>query len=262
MERFAKLFLRVVPLGWIRTAIDVCDALGKLAILVGIVTWLWEIPDRADQRHSAAWALLNSAQGKAGNGGRTTALESLNGDGVSLAGLDLSNAYLPGIDLRYANLSKTTFRNSDLTHARFGCGALSRLLRRGNCTYFSGASFSDAELSNVDFRRAYLDNVTFTGRRINRFTDFSGALITDSRFEDMEFFDAEFSGASIYRTRFAKVEFEFETIYEDLFDGADLRDVDFSDTNIERRLLAKATLCRVQLHEGSPIDQNCPEKKK
>jgi uncharacterized protein YjbI with pentapeptide repeats len=264
MKAFARsllnVFLHRVPLGWVRPLIDACDALGKLAILAAIVWWFVEIPDRADQRHSAAWALLNSAQGKTGNGGRTSALQSLNGDGVSLAGLDLSNANLAGIDLRYADLSGATFRATNLAAARFGCSALGWLVHR-RCTDLGDASFMNAYLSGADFRRVTLTSATFAGQKDRQIDapDFSGSLMADTRFEDLTFFNADFSKTILYRARFVNVIFQHEAIYsdEELFDGAELHDVDFSLTNLGRQHLRKAKLCNVKLPDGNTVNQNC-----
>src|SRR3712207_2951373 len=61
--------------------LDVLEYLGKLAILVVLIVWLFEADDRTREEHYEAWRVINSAQGQEGTGGRIEALQNLYGDG-------------------------------------------------------------------------------------------------------------------------------------------------------------------------------------
>jgi hypothetical protein len=68
------------------------------------------------------WQVVNSAQGKGGSGGRIDALQDLNRNEVSLAGVQLDGAWLeglslPGADLRRASLRGANLRGADLRRA-------------------------------------------------------------------------------------------------------------------------------------------------
>ena len=244
---------------WLHPVIRFCEALGKVAILVGIISWCWEIPDRAEQRHNAAWALLNSAQGKPGNGGRTSALRTLSRDGISLSRIDLSEAYLQGIDLSYADLGGASFQRADLRTVNFGCSAIGRFYH-GHCTYLGYTNFLDALLSEVDFRRSFIEKSQFGSQTAEKEyfdSDFSGAVITDTTFENIEFHDSDFSSSVIFRTRFDHVKFSYEPCCGGLFDKAEFHDVDLSHTTVDPRILTRAKLCHVKMPDGKFVDQNC-----
>src|SRR5262249_4706926 len=103
--------------------LEVLGYLERFGVLVAVIFYFGESGDRVKQKHYQAWQVINSAQGKGGNGGRIEALEELNADGVSLVGVDLSSAFLHGVRLKKAMLSRATLdgadaRESELTGAQ------------------------------------------------------------------------------------------------------------------------------------------------
>jgi hypothetical protein len=110
-----------------------------------------------------AWAVVNSAQGKGGSGGRIDALQDLNQRGVSLAGVRVDGAWLEGIALAGAKLSYASLRESnlkganlqganlegaDLTGVNLTGGNLSEALLKG--THLTGALLGAADLRGAD----------------------------------------------------------------------------------------------------------------
>jgi hypothetical protein len=80
--------------------LEVLEYCGTLSILVGVIFYFAGTRDRREQRHYQAWQVINTAQGKGGNGGRIDALQDLNDDGIPLVAVDLSgDAYLRNINL-------------------------------------------------------------------------------------------------------------------------------------------------------------------
>src|SRR5215469_12031689 len=132
-ERRARLEKAwVVPFVWIEhklewvayalnrwTFLEVLEYLSSLGVLVAVVFYFAESGDRLKQKHYQAWQVINSAQGKGGNGGRIEALQELNTDGVSLVGVDLSAAFLQGVRLERARLSRASFSAADLRDSNF-----------------------------------------------------------------------------------------------------------------------------------------------
>src|SRR5262249_23154599 len=88
--------------GW--AFLEVLEYFGTLSLLIAVISYFAESKDRIKQKHYQAWQVINSAQGKGGNGGRIDALEELRHDGVDLVEVDVSGAFLEGIDLSRANL--------------------------------------------------------------------------------------------------------------------------------------------------------------
>ena len=99
------------------TFLEVLEYLSSFGVLVAVLFYFAESGDRLKQKHYQAWQVINTAQGKGGNGGRIDALQELNRDGVPLVGVDLSMAFLQGIQLKRVNLSRANLAGADARNA-------------------------------------------------------------------------------------------------------------------------------------------------
>jgi hypothetical protein len=115
-----------------------------------------------------AWTVVNSAQGKGGSGGRIDALQDLNRNTVSLAGVRLDGAWLTGIDLRRATLCSASFREANLRGADF---------EDANLEY---SDFGGADLTGANLKGAILKHANFAGARLG-LADLRGANLADLR---------------------------------------------------------------------------------
>jgi hypothetical protein len=151
------------------TFLDVLEYLEGFSVLVAVIFYFSESGDRLKQKHYQAWQVINTAQGKGGNGGRVDALEELNTDGVPLVGVDVSGAFLQNIHLEHARLRRSNFSTSDVRDS-----------------YFNFANFSDADLRGANFRQSHLNGA-----------DFQGADMEDGDLVDADLSDADLSGATL-----------------------------------------------------------------
>ena len=119
--------------GW--AFVEVLEYLGTLALLVAVIFYFADGPNRRKQKHYQAWQMINTAQGKGGSGGRVEALQELLADGVSLVGIDVSDAFLRNVELNGAQLVRSNFRGADVRNASF---------RKANMQY--------ADLTTANFR--------------------------------------------------------------------------------------------------------------
>ncbi len=123
-----------------------------------------------------AWSLL--AQKGTGDLGRKDALEFLHSKGKSLAGLDLTGAYLfvlrlkgdlggqvPGQAFIQLNLESAIFNHADLSWANFE-GA-----------YLSFAKFNRASLYHTTFNGANLTGADFTNALLIQYAEFSDCYV-------------------------------------------------------------------------------------
>ena len=163
--------------GW--ALLEVLEYLQTLSLLLVVVLYFTDAGNRLKQKHYQAWQVINTAQGKGGNGGRIDALEELLEDGVSLTGVGLEDAYLAGVDLHGAELTRSSFHGADVRTSDFrranltGADLLWSNFRHSNLSHcqFEGADLTNADLntanlaeadlsgadcSKVDFRRANL----------------------------------------------------------------------------------------------------------
>jgi Pentapeptide repeats (8 copies) len=140
--------------------LEVLEYLGTLSVLVAVVFYFSGAGDRIKQKHYQAWQVINTAQGKGGSGGRIEALRELNADGVSLVGVDLSNAFLQRVHLPNANLLRANFDAADLRDGVF---------TGSNMEYASlrSANFRGANLTNANLERADLEDSDFVGATLS-----------------------------------------------------------------------------------------------
>ncbi len=114
-----------------------------------------------------AWAVVNSAQGKGGSGGRIDALQDLNQRQVSLAGVRLDGAWLEGVALPGARLSHASLRESNLRGAN---------LQGAN---LEGADLTGINLTGANLTESLLKGVNLTGALLGA-ADLRGADLAGS----------------------------------------------------------------------------------
>jgi hypothetical protein len=146
--------------------LEALEYLGRFGVLVAVIFYFMESGDRLKQKHYQAWQVINSAEGKGGNGGRIEALEELNRDGVSLVGVNLASAFLMGLHLPKGKLARANFDGADARNAEMpGANVADASLRSANLrgAKLQGASFADSVLDGVDFADADLRGADLTG---------------------------------------------------------------------------------------------------
>ena len=161
--------------------LEVLEYLSTFSVLIAVIFYFAESGDRTRQRHYAAWAVINSAQGKGGSGGRIEALEELNRDRVPLTGLDASMAFLQGVQLSNAMLSRCSFQSADLRQSILHasdmafCNLRSANFRNADLdhTQLADADLTEADLTGANLTSANLDRVDLSSADL-RNTDLSG----------------------------------------------------------------------------------------
>jgi hypothetical protein len=104
---------------------QVLEYAGKLTILIALITWVVEFPERKNAAIRAAWSIVNEK-----GGGRKDNLEYLVNRQVDLKGLSAAGGYFANIslersDLRWSDLEDANFEGSDLDGANLEGSRLS-----------------------------------------------------------------------------------------------------------------------------------------
>jgi hypothetical protein len=159
--------------------LEVLEYLGSFSILIGVIFWFAESGDRVQQRHYQAWQVINTAQGRGGNGGRIEALEELNADHIALTGVDASSAFLQNLRLAQANLIRANFSAADLRDSDL-----------------TGSDLTWANLRSANFRNARLGRVVFEHAELGD-ADLSGADLASARFAGADLSNADLRGADL-----------------------------------------------------------------
>ena len=147
--------------------LEVLEYLSSFGVLIAVIFYFGESGDRLKQKHYQAWQVINTAQGKGGNGGRIEALQELNADGIPLVGVDVSGAFLQGIRLQRASLARSNFSVADMRDCDLSFADLSYADMRANLRHciLRGANLEHADLMEADLLR----------RRPDRRRSFPGA---------------------------------------------------------------------------------------
>ncbi|MEG4854378.1 pentapeptide repeat-containing protein [Microcoleus sp. B5-D4] len=193
---------------------EILESVDALSLVVALILFIKEAPDRRKQFHYQAWSIVDAAHGVKVSYARILALQDLNEDGVSLRGLDAIGAELVDINLPHANLSKANLMESDLSnanltyanldnanisqvklsganlsHAKLSFARLTQAnLSSANLSNanlicadlsnanLSGADLRDASLSGANLKSAYLTGANLKGAKVS-ISDLSGALL-------------------------------------------------------------------------------------
>jgi uncharacterized protein YjbI with pentapeptide repeats len=161
--------------------LEALEYLSSFGVLIAVIFYFTESGDRIKQKHYQAWQVINTAQGKGGNGGRIDALQELNADRIPLVGVDVSGAFLQGIHLPSAHLSRSNFSAADLRDSDLDSADISD-------ANFRSANCRKCILRNADLERADLTDSDFVSADLTG-TDLSGAIL-----ENADLRDANLSG--------------------------------------------------------------------
>jgi uncharacterized protein YjbI with pentapeptide repeats len=164
------------------TFLEVLEYLGRFSVLIAVIYYFAGSGDRVKQRHYQAWQVINTAQGKGGNGGRIEALQELNADKVSLVGVDVSSAFLQDLHLERANLLRSDLSSTDLRNSNL-----------------SGSDLTLANLNSANLRGATLDRARFQDADL-RSADLSGSSLASADLSGAMLDDADLRGANLHST--------------------------------------------------------------
>jgi hypothetical protein len=165
------------------SVVELLEYLGSFSILFAAIVYFAGASDRLKQKHYQAWQVINTAEGKGGNGGRIDALEELNHDRVSLIGVNVAGAYLQGLRLEGAQARRANFAEADLRDANL-----------------QGARLSDADLHYTNLRGANLKDCNLTDARMED-ADLAGADLSQSDLGGAVLDRADLRNANLDRMR-------------------------------------------------------------
>jgi hemoglobin-like flavoprotein/uncharacterized protein YjbI with pentapeptide repeats len=183
---------------------EIVDSVDTVSLVIALVLFIKEAPDRRKQFHYQAWSTIDAAHGVRVSYARILALQDLNEDGILLRGLhapntELINIYLPKADLSEANLNETDLSNANLNHANFNNAKLNRAKLSG--ANLSHTNLSFAQLSNVNFSSADLSHANLICADLSH-ANLSGVNLKYTSLSGAKFDGAYLTGANL---KYAKV---------------------------------------------------------
>lgn len=178
-----------------------------ISLISGVLKYYWEAPQRQKQKEFQAWTIINNAAGKEVSGGRISALQDLNENGVELWNLVLDRANLSGIKLENGKLANTSFNGTQLECIEQKCSSF----RKAN---LYKAQFKNASLSKIDFRETNLIDANLQKAYLEK-AKLNNASLYLANLEKAQIPGANFQGADLKDTKFKDA-----IICDDIFDDS------------------------------------------
>ncbi|MEA5542905.1 pentapeptide repeat-containing protein, partial [Limnoraphis robusta Tam1] len=175
-----------------------------ISLLIALVLYIKEIPERRKESHYQAWSTIDAAKGVKVSYARMMALQDLNEDGIPLRGLDAVDAdltaiNLPKADLSSSNLTKAILKEANLSRANFDKALLARADLSG--ANLSHANFSFAKLSYANLSLANLNhaNLICADLRNGQMSgaDLQGAQLSGANLDGAYLTGANLQGANV-----------------------------------------------------------------
>ncbi|WP_442921674.1 pentapeptide repeat-containing protein [Microcoleus sp. Aus8_D2] len=169
------------------------------SLILALVLFVKEAPDRRKQFHYQAWSAIDAAHGVKVSYARILALQDLNEDGVSLRGLDASGAefaeiQLPKANLSNANLTEADLSNADLSNANLNQANLHQTKLSG--VNLSGANLSFAKLHGANLSSANLSSSNLICADLSH-ANLSGANLRNANLSGASLAEAYLTGANL-----------------------------------------------------------------
>ncbi|MBW4661431.1 MAG: pentapeptide repeat-containing protein [Drouetiella hepatica Uher 2000/2452] len=178
---------------------ELLEAADTASLVVALVLFIKEAPDRRKQFHYQAWGTIDAAHGVKVSYARILALQDLNEDGVPLRGLDAPGSELTEIQLPKANLSNANLSAADLSNANLSSANLNRAALHQ--TKLSGANLSGANLSFAELNRANLSSANLSHANLVcadlSHVNFSGANLRNTSLSGANLAEAYLTGANL-----------------------------------------------------------------
>ncbi|HEY9810785.1 MAG TPA: globin domain-containing protein [Halomicronema sp.] len=146
---------------WLGEVLNGADA---ISLVVAVVLFIKEAPDRRKQFHYQAWSTIDAAHNVKVSYARLLAMQDLNEDGVSLRGLDVQGAELVKINLPKANLSEVNLSETDLSNANLKEANLNNA--NLSLAKLSGANLAEADLSFARLIEVNLSSANLKGANL------------------------------------------------------------------------------------------------
>lgn len=190
-----------------------------ISLVVALVLFIKEAPDRRKQFHYQAWSTVDAAHGLKVSYARILALQDLNADGVPLRGLDSPGAELVKIDLSKVDLSEANLSEADLSYAQL-----------------SYANLNNANLSGAKLIGANLQQANLSFSRLNQ-VNFSSANLSEANLICADLSQANLSGANLKNASLSGVRLEGAYLT-----GANLKNAKISLAELKEAFLEGAIL--------------------
>ena len=211
--------------------------LSNLAILIGILSYVTDGPERKRAAQQRYWSTIETVKDRKYSRERKIALEALNGDCLNLEGLNLKNAHLEGLEL---NGCQTTFPEKGWFPLFVARGAELRGVQLQNSN-LNRANLSLANMTHANLKGAQLVKVDLSGADLS-YADLSGANLRQANLRDTNLYKAKLDDANLTAANLTGANLEKATLNRASLKETDLSDALLMHAHLKNALLPAATL--------------------
>jgi uncharacterized protein YjbI with pentapeptide repeats len=218
---------------------QIIQELGSISIIIAVITFLLEIPQRQEKAINEAWNVINSTSNNLDNYARINALQYLNKHKVNLSGISIQGANLRGIKLSNSRLTKSNLSNSILQNADLSNADL------------GSANLSGADLSNAILRGTKLEGVIYTYTTIfpsgfelprNTYRIGINADLNRVKLNGINLREVNLTGAELRKAELKGANFSGSYLRKATLDNADLTGANLTGVSMENAHLKNALL--------------------
>jgi BTB/POZ domain-containing protein KCTD9 len=222
------------------------NILSALAIIIGLISYLWNQENFRNSEVFSAWQTINAANGQTGSGGRIKALEYLNKEQCRFPFFFFCShpEKLSYLEVPRASLSKIKLDNAKIDHSNLSFSTLDE-------ASFIKANISESNLNNTQIHNAKMNTVNLTestlydsnlenteiNNSILKNSHFDRASLTNVFLDSSDLSQATFISSEIRGSHFKKAVLEFAN-----FEKSNLYNSDFSETKLYGVSFRDATL--------------------
>lgn len=229
----------------------VLDYLSKLSIILGLIVYVGESGERDEQKltqqrraNYEAWSVIRADEGRAHSGGRIDALQQLNQNKGSLAGVNLAGAYLSGVKLSQAQLNGATLNNARLNDANLQGAIFTKSdLHQANLI---NANLQEAFFFQANLRDAALSEANLTGATLSR-ANLVGANLAEAKLDKVDLENAIYNSETDFPPNFDPSKHSAVLLKP----GANLQDKNFSEQDLTNLNLSQVNFKQANLKQAN-----------
>lgn len=199
----------------------VLEGADTTSLILALVLFIKEAPDRRKQFHYQAWSTVDAAHGVKVSYARILALQDLNEDSIPLKGLDAPGAELVGIQLPNADLSNANLSGADLSNANLSHADMNNSNLRQ--TKLSGVNLSHANLSFAQLTQANLSSANLTNTNLIC-ADLNSANLSGANLKQANLSGANLTGAYLTGANLKGAKVETSELQAAFLQGATMPD--------------------------------------
>lgn len=197
------------------------SSLEPLGVLLAVVIFIKETPERKKQFNYQALSTIDRASGIRNSKARIIALQDLVDQAINLDELDLFDSNLEGIELNGIEIKNGNFKKSNIRKAKMHLANL----QKSNFEFAEGAgvNINYGNLSFCNLQKSNFNNSDFSNSNL-MFSNFENAKLSGTKFINSKLKGAKFKNAFMIGANFTGAEVDIKELEKGILTNAIMPD--------------------------------------